>query len=238
MLLGGTAVAFGRSSRMARRWRRTMKTLLTGTAVAALLLASPARADDSAPVPNDPTTAHAQARDHDRDQIHDATHSPTQAAEQDRMHDRAQDRGHDAARAGAGDRTRERLHEQMHEAMLDHAPVPTGRPEMPGRALADTMRAHAGEQHEAAATQAAERHALRHGVVAGAHHDGAGRPGMVPGGGMRSGTGPGAGGECGDAAGARRMMDMHGGDMGGGGTGGMDGTGGHGGTGTGTGGMH
>lgn len=216
-----------------------MKTYLTGTALAALLVASPARADDPAPRPSHPTATEVHARDQDRERLRDPAHDPAQAGPGDQMRDRL----HDAAQAGAGDQTRDRLHQQMHDAMLEHAPVATGRPELPGRALADTMRAHAGEQREAAATRAAERHALRHrGEAAGEHEHGAGRPGMVPGGGMRDGAGPGAGGECGDAAGARRMIDMHGGDMGGGGHGGMDGTGGHGsmdgsgGTGTGTGG--
>lgn len=240
-----------------------MKTLLTGTAVAAILLAGAVRAEDpaQAPVPG----THDQVRDrlhdgaHEADRARDRLHDAAADADRVRLHDQTRDQLRDPTRdqlrdqtrdqlrdgehAGAADPLRERLRAEMHEAMLEHAPAPAGHPELPGRALADMERRHAGAQHEAAATRAAERHALRHGGdAAGTHHDGAGRPGMVPGGGMGTGAGPGPGGECGDAAGARRMMEMHGGDMGGGGHGGMmdgGGTGGMGGTGGtgGTGGM-
>jgi hypothetical protein len=200
-----------------------MKTIMTTTAVAALLWAGTGSAQAAASATEMPTQDQLRTRDQERDPtLREGDGTP------DRIHAQARDGSHEGL-AGSQDRIRARAHDRMHEALAEHATVPPNAPDLPLGAAGAQDRDRDRDRdrlHEAEAVRAAERHLARTraGEAGQAHRDGAGHADP----GTRMGAGAGAG-ECGEAAGQRRLMEMHGGSMerGGEGDAGTGGPGGH-----------
>lgn len=176
-----------------------MKSTMIGMTAAALLAAAPVLAQDVTP-----------QGDRKQDRVRDPDAARPHVPQQDRTREQ--------------DATRAHVHEALHDALMEHAGMPETRPAMPSRDVARAASEHGALVREAAATRAAHRHAAQHGAASGT----TGTPGAA-GPGARHGTmsgGDGAGaGDCGEAAGMTRTMEMHRGTMGGDGTGTGDGSG-------------